>query len=406
MYRRILVALDGSGPSDLAGQAAMALAGATDQAVLIGCHVYAAEMHRARFEEMEPGLPEPYQAEERLDYLRRTHDSLITDGLQLISDAYLAPLARLTQEKEVVFQGLSPEGRNYVELLRAIEGLEIDLVVLGAWGHGRVAESSLGSVTERVLLGTRGVDVLVVRRPWGFKGAPILVGVDGSQNSYAAVQRAAQIAEGFAADLHALAVYDPHFHLGVFGTIAGALPDQDRQRFDFPAQERLHDEIIDRGLEKLYAAGLERGVQLAGQMGTAAQSAVLAGKVYAQIHHYASLHNAGLIVVGRWGLHREAESALGSNTANLARLASGNLLVVAPPKHPLPVPELVEEAEAPSALPWTEGAEARLKRIPFFARRMARRAIEERAREEGVAQITADFVQSMASRMGMGGKGS
>ena len=90
----------------------------------------------------------------------------------------------------------------------------------------------------------------------------------------------------------------------------------------------------------------------------------------------------------------------------MARLAASNLPVVAPPEHPLPVPEPAEEASAPQALRWTDAAEAHLKRIPVFARRMARRAIEERAREAGLEEITASFVQSMASCMGMGGKGS
>ena len=86
------------------------------------------------------------------------------------------------------------------------------------------------------------------------------------------------------------------------------MPEKHRERFNFAAQEKLHDEIIDRGLEKLYQEGLERGALLARSLGVEVRTEVLAGKVYAQIHHYAALREAALVAVGRWGLHRETES--------------------------------------------------------------------------------------------------
>ncbi len=404
MYERILVALDGSPCSDLAMDAALALARSGERILLVGCHVYAARMHRVRFEEMERGLPERYQEEEQLDHLRHTHDSLITDGMQLISDAYLAPLARQAEEQGLSLAGLTPEGRNYVELLRAVREQEANLLVMGAWGHGRVPEGDLGSLTERTLLYARESDLLIVRRPWNCKNQPIVVGVDGSAASYAALKRAVEIARAFDAQVEAVAVYDPFFHTSVFRTIADALPEKDRERFDFTAQEKLHDEIIDRGLEKLYEEGLERGVLLARSLGVEVRTEILAGKTYPQIHHYAALKEAGLVVLGRWGLHREPESLVGSNTLNMARLSNTNLLIVAPSEEPLDIPNVARhEQETP--LLWTPEAEARLKRVPPFVRKMARRAIESHAREKGISQVTPDIVQEVARRMGMGKSG-
>ncbi len=401
MYERILVALDGSPCSDLAMDAALALAGQGERVTLVGCHVYAARMHRVRFEEMERGLPERYQEEERLDYLRRTHDGIITEGMELISDAYMAPLIEKAQQKGLAWEALTPEGHNYVELLQVIRGQQANLVVLGAWGHGHVPEGSLGSLAERVLLYAQASDLLITRRPWGFKGRPIVVGVDGSEASYAALRLAAEIARVFDANVEAVAVYDPFFHTGVFRTIADALPEEASQRFNFPAQEKLHDEIIDRGLEKLYREGLERGALLARSLGVEVRTEVLAGKVYPQLHHYAAARQAGLVVMGRWGLHREEQSLLGSNTLNLARLSTSNLLVVAPPEEPLDVPDVArQERETP--LPWTPEAEARLERVPSFVRGMARRAVETLARERGLLQVTAEVVQEAGARMGMG----
>ncbi|MBN1263926.1 MAG: universal stress protein [Anaerolineales bacterium] len=404
MYERIMVALDGSPCSNLAIKPALALAGSDERTSLVGCHVYAARMHRVRFEEMELRLPEQYQEEERLDYLRQTHDCLITDGMQLISDAYLAPLARQAEELGISLSGLALEGRNYVELLKAVREQKTNLLMMGAWGHGHVPEGDLGSLTERMLLYTRESDLMIMRRSWNCKNRPIVVGVDGSAESFRALQRGVDIARIFDARVEAVAVYDPFFHSGVFRTIADALPEEDKERFDFVAQEKLHDEIIDRGLEKLYQEELERGLLLARSMGMEVHTEILAGKVYPQIHHYAAFKEAALVVVGRRGLHQEAESLVDSNTLNLARLSSTNLLVVAPSKEPLDVPS-VSRQEEETALPWTPEAEARLKRIPPFIRKMARRAIESHARENGISQITPETVQEVSHRMGMGKSG-
>ena len=76
MYKHILVTLDGSQPSQFAGQAAIAFAEAIGSRIT-ACHVYGAEYHRRRFTDMEPGLPSQYQNGQSLAHLRSTHDKLI-----------------------------------------------------------------------------------------------------------------------------------------------------------------------------------------------------------------------------------------------------------------------------------------------------------------------------------------
>ena len=71
-------------------------------------------LHRTRFGEMEPGLPDQYQEEERLSYLRETHEDLISDGMQIISDSYLAPLAQQAKALNLSFEAATPEGHHYV----------------------------------------------------------------------------------------------------------------------------------------------------------------------------------------------------------------------------------------------------------------------------------------------------
>ncbi|WP_221056364.1 universal stress protein [Methanoculleus chikugoensis] len=398
MYQQVFVGVDGSPCSDLAVDAALAFASAAGTGRCTGCHVYAARMHRQRFEDMEPGLPERYREEERLGPLRATHDDLISGGMALISDAYLAPPAAKAAARGVPFEPVTAEGRGYVEFLRLIRERRPDLTVLGATGHGQTPEIPLGSLAERVLLYAREGDLLLVRRPWNLKNRPVVVGVDGSDASYAALHRAATIAAAFDAPLEAVAVYDPFFHAGVFPVIADALPEDAQRRFNFPAQERLHDEIIDRGLEHLYRRNLERGAALARTLGARVHTAVVAGRVCPQVHHYAAARGAGLLVLGRYGLHREEASLVGSNALNLARMSTTNVLVVAPPAGPIAVPDLPIDA-----IPWTPEAEALLSRVPPFARGAARTAIEEHARARGLSRITESAVQDAARRFGMGG---
>jgi nucleotide-binding universal stress UspA family protein len=398
MYSRILAALDGSEPSNLAAAAALHLSQYNQNASLIGCHVYAAAMHYTRFGEMEPGLPARYQQEERLGHLRHTHDGLITEGMQIISDAYLDPIAEKARIQGIPWEGVTPEGRNYVEFLRVIDQKKPDIVVLGACGHGSVPESGLGSLAERALLYAHATDLLLIRRPWDFQGRPIVVGIDGSPASFSALHRALEIAAIEQARVDLLAVFDPYFHSGVFRTLAGALPEDKKKRFNFEAQEKLHDEIIDRGLEQLYEEKLLQGKAMAEERGVHVRTQVLKGKVFPQLHQYAEQEEAALLVVGRWGLHRESISLVGSHTLNLARICHTNLLVVTPSEDGI-VTAVVPGSQM--IVSWTPEAEEMMGKVPAFARGMARKAVERYGQEAGLSEIDTAVVQEVAGRFGM-----
>jgi nucleotide-binding universal stress UspA family protein len=402
-YRRIVVALDGSPDSDLAADIALSFARNAAGTELVGCHVYAARMHRTRFEQMEPGLPERYHEGERLSSLRNTHDDLISSGMQLISDAYLAPVAQRAKESGIRFSPATREGRNYIELLRLTREQSAGLVALGANGQGKVPESVLGSLTERVLLhAPDGCDVLVARSSNDFRDQPIVVGVDGSPGSDSALARAVSIAATSGAPVRVVTVFDPFFHAGVFRTIADTLPAEARERFNFPAQERLHDEIIDAGLEQLYREHLEQGIAYARSCGVSVTGAILKGKAFPQILHDASSRDAALIVVGRYGRHRETGSLIGATALELARAAGTNVLVVAPSAEPIALPNIPESP--PVLLPWTPEAEEVLQRIPSFARSMARKAVEDKVRKDGGSEVSRDAVLAAGGGMGMRGK--
>ncbi|HSX78989.1 MAG TPA: universal stress protein, partial [Candidatus Saccharimonadia bacterium] len=161
MFKKIYVPVDNSEYSNQAIEMALALAKPWN-ATIIGSHVYAAKMHDYRFKQMEYTLPEEYQDENELARQRKIHDSLITMGLQLISDSYLDVVQRRCQEAGLAYACKTFDGKHYKVLVEDIAQSDYDLVIMGALGIGAVKDSLIGSVCERV---TRRVqrDVLVIK---------------------------------------------------------------------------------------------------------------------------------------------------------------------------------------------------------------------------------------------------
>ena len=405
MYNKILLALDGSYYSELGIESAIKIAKSSNSnTILYGCHVYASKMHKIRFTEMETGLPQQYQTEEKLIYLRDTHEDLITDGMQLISDAYLSPLVNRAIEESIKIEGITPEGRNYAKLLEVINTIKPDLIILGGWGHGKVDEKILGSLTQRILMYAPTSDILIMKKPMNFKYNPIVVGIDGSQNAYAALAKALDLAKIFQTEINAIAVYDPYFHTGVFRKIADVLPEEDQKRFNFIAQEKIHDEIIDKGLEKLYLKALKKAELMASSLNVPIKIEVLSGKVFSKIAEFSNLKNSDLLVVGRWGLHKEEDSLIGSHSFNSTILSKSNILIISPGEKSIEVPHLKSIDQFP--IIWTAEAVKMSEKIPPFVRNMAKKMIEDYARDNGFSEVIPELVENLASRFGMESKPS
>src|SRR5687768_8461200 len=149
MYKSIYVPVDNSDHSNRAVACSLEL-GKAYSAKLVGCHVYAAKLHDYRFRQMEYTLPEEYLDEVELERQRKIHDSLITMGLKLISKSYLDQIQNLCQESGLAFEPRMMDGKHHTELVRDIESADYDLVVMGALGLGRVRDSEIGSVCDRV----------------------------------------------------------------------------------------------------------------------------------------------------------------------------------------------------------------------------------------------------------------
>ncbi len=394
LYRNIYVPVDNSPHSNRAAQLAVEL-GRTFSATLTGCHVYAAKMHDYRFKQMEYTLPEEYLQEQELERQRKIHDSLITMGLELISDCYLKDLQALCDKADVEFESKMMDGKHSEELLKDMQASGYDLTILGALGIGRVKDSQIGAVCERVTRKSTN-DVWVVKHVPGKNEEErdtILVGIDGSPQSFGALKTALGLARQFGKKVELIGVYDPYLHYSVFKGIVNVLTDQAAKVFRFEEQNQLHEEIIDTGLAQIYQSHLQVAALMAQQQGVEASTTLLDGKCFQKVLDHARKTRPWLVVVGRIGVHSSPdEDGLGSNAENLLRLCPSDVLFTTALEHP----ELDVKAE--ESIHWTPEAEKRMERVPDMVRNIARTAILRLAVEQGHSVITNSLVTEAMER--------
>jgi nucleotide-binding universal stress UspA family protein len=394
MYKSIYVPVDNSDLSNRAVACALGL-GKAYSAKLVGCHVYAAKLHDYRFRQMEYTLPEEYIDEVELERQRKIHDSLITMGLKLISDSYLDGMSRLCRESSLEFEPRMMDGKHHIEILKDLAGSPHDLVVIGALGIGRARDSVIGSVCERVARQSDR-DVWVVKHvpdPGEAERDTILVGMDGSPQSFGALMTAVDLARTFGKKVEAIAVYDPYLHYSVFNGIVGVLTEQAAKVFRFEEQNQLHEEIIDTGLAQIYQSHLEVGERMGSEAGIEIRKTLLDGKPFQKILDHARKTNPWLIVVGRIGVHSpKDETGLGSNAENILRGSPCDVLL----STRLEVPRLDVRAE--ETVRWTPEAEARMTHVPEQVKGIARTGVLRLALEKGHSVITSAVIDEAMDR--------
>lgn len=402
MFKKTLVCLDNSDWSIAASDAALAIA-STFGGELAGCHVYAARLHDARFRAMETTLPPQYQNEVELSRQRQVHDSLITKGLQVISDSYLSVFLAKAETTGIRASGVSREGRNYEELLKEASENACDLIVMGAYGLGLGQGSNrrVGSVCER-LVRRLPVDCLIIKETRRFltKGSILATAVDGSPQSFAALAAVIRIARPFDCRIHAVAAYDHLYHVRAFRSLAGVLSEEAGRLFRFKEQERLHEEVIDKGLAKVYKDHLDTAVEMGNEAGIEVTPVLLAGKPIDEIVKYVEGAQVALLALGRRGLHHSnpleaCNIDIGATAENCLREAPCNILLTTGSFSPRPRP-------SSGGLQWDGEALTMLERIPSFAQGVARKMIEDKAAEGGLKRITPEFMHQVRRDMGGG----
>ena len=386
MYKQVYIPVDNSDYSNMAIDIGVTFAKQFG-AKVFGSHVYAAKLHDRRFKQMEAGLPEEYHDEQELERQRKIHDSLITRGLEIITDSYLDVVDKKCQSSNVPLERRSLEGKNFKALIDDINENGYDLIVMGALGIAAVKDSLLGSVCERLVRRVRKSDVFVAKNLYPLNGnRKITVAVDGSSLSFGGLKTAIGLAKAFDMEIDVVSAFDPYFHYAAFNSIAGVLSEEAGKIFRFKQQEKLHEEVIDSGLAKIYQSHLEISKQVAEAEGVKLKIALLDGKPFEKVLQYVRREKPWLLIVGRIGVHSDEDMDIGSNSENLLRMAPCHVLIS---NHAF-VPPI--DAIAEYTVAWTEDALKRMERVPAFARGMAKTAVYRYAIEKGHTIISNSIV--------------
>jgi len=392
-YRSILLALDSSDHANHGTSTALHIAASCPDTRITGTHVFAARMHDLRFRQMEGGLPEQFHEERELERQRDVHDDLITRGLSIITDSYLDQAERACRANDVPFSARPLEGKNYRALVDEANHGDYDLLIIGALGLGAINGSRLGTVCGRVVRRS-AIDTLVIRDPQrDVHGGPIVVAIDGSSHAYGGLRTAIALAQDWRVPLHVISSFDPYYHYVAFNRIAGVLSEEASKVFRFQEQEKLHEEIIDSGLARIYEGHLAVAQSIADDAGMEIQTELLDGKAHDAVERYVRKVEPSLLVIGKLGVHADGELDIGGNAENLLRNVDCSVLLSQ--REFRPRVELLAEASTS----WTHEAEQRLARAPEFVQNMARVAILRYAQEQGHTVITERLVEEATAQL-------
>ncbi|MEA3291677.1 MAG: universal stress protein [Pseudomonadota bacterium] len=391
-YRSILLAVDASDLSNHGIREGVGIARLWNGSVT-STHAYAAKMHDMRFRQMEGGLPEQFREEQELERQRDIHDDLISRGLSIITDSYLDQAAMICEKAGVEHRRRSLEGKNYRALLAEANGGDYDLLVMGATGLGAIQGSRIGTVCGRVARRAR-LDTLVIKDAGrAISKGPIVAAIDGSPRAFGGLLTAFALARHWGAPLQVISAFDPYYHYVAFNRIAGVLSDAAGEVVRFKELEKLHEEIIDSGLANIYQSHLAVAQSMAEEYGIKIETRLLDGKPYDAIEKHLRQVKPSLLVLGKTGIHADAELDIGGNTEHLLHNVECSLLI----SHREYRPRVDVMAEATTT--WTEEADARMARVPEFVQAMARMAILRYARERGHTVITAGIVEQATAEL-------
>lgn len=391
-YLSILLAVDSSDYSNHGIGEAVKLAGLWN-AQITATHAYAAKMHDVRFRQMEGGLPEPFREEQELERQRDVHDDLITRGLSIITDSYLDQVDTACKEHGFKLNRRALEGKNYRALVNETNSGNYDLLIIGALGLGAVKGSRIGTVCGRVARRS-DIDVLVIKDiKKNISEGPVVVAVDGSTRAYGGLLTAFELARKFSISVKVIAAFDPYYHYVAFNRIAGVLSEEAGKVFKFKEQEKLHEEIIDSGLAKIYEGHLSVAESIAENFGITIETELLAGKAHDAIEKYIHKVKPSLLVIGKLGIHADPDLDIGGNAENLLHNVDCSILL-SQREHQ---PELDVLADATTS--WTKEAEKRMERVPEFVQNMARMAILRYAQERGHTVITESIVEEATAQL-------
>jgi nucleotide-binding universal stress UspA family protein len=367
MYQSICVPLQKSAQGEKTETVATELA-KVFKGKVVGLQLQERDRQRQRLEKMAALLPKGAQLLEEIEA-----DSLDHGG---------APATNL----EVRVQ----EGSGFDALRDAFADGDYELVVMPAHRAGESHNACIGPYAERMIRRSH-VDTYLVKDESleGLNGdGHILVAMDGSQESYAGLVTAIELAKRLGKAVECVAVYDPYIHYTLFNGIVNVLTAEAARVFKFADQEKLHEEIIDTGLAKIYQAHLEVAVKVADDLGFKIKPTLLDGKAFQKILRHVNRTNPWLLVMGRIGVHSGQTMDVGATCENLLRTVPCDTLIISERYQP-PV-----DVQAEASVQWTPAAKAKMKRVPEFVVGVATTAIIRWAMERGHSVITPSVINA------------
>ncbi len=220
-----------------------------------------------------------------------------------------------------------------------------------------------------------------------------MVALDGSRKSYHALRVGLALAKEWQIDIKVIATFDPYYHYVAFNRIADVLSEEAGKVFKFKEQEKLHEDIIDSGLAKIYQGHLEVASSIADEYGVEIETRLLDGKAYDAIQKYVAEVDASLLLIGKLGIHADPELDIGGNAENLLQRVDCAIMLCMQEHQPR-----IEEIAA-ATTSWSVEAEQRMLRVPDFVRPMARMAILRYAQDRGHTVITESIVEAATAEL-------
>jgi nucleotide-binding universal stress UspA family protein len=238
-------------------------------------------------------------------------------GNEVREEAERAARERLDAEIEVlelsgkVSGSHAPVGRPDAEIVRLAEEIGAGLVVLGSRGLGPIRRALVGSVSSSVVRHAH-CSVLVVRDGQHGLAGPIVLAVDGSEESKLATEAAAEISAATGSPVHVVYV----------------MPTESRLYGHHSYPEDVKKSLLEEAKTEArkFLDGRAEGMRSSG--GDVAQTYLGTGRPDEEIVELAEEIDAGLVVVGSRGLGGVRRALMGSVSDSVVRHAHCTVLVV------------------------------------------------------------------------------
>lgn len=319
-WKRICIPVDNSEQSEMAIDLGVRLARHFNYTVS-GIHVFNSELHRKRFRALLPYLPERFRTR-ITEKMEKQHDAIMDISFKHLGEEFLDVLRLKGERCGIEFESEIIDGNPAKEIEKYVNRDGCDLVMMGSYGQGK--SPRIGGCARKV---ARRIwkDIILVRDEIK-EDVKIVVAIDGSDFSFSALRKAFLLADWLKAELLAISVYDPDLHVTIFESIKKVLNFQGEKLFNSKEQENLHNEVVDKGIRKVYESALKRAESIALEMGMEIRTEVRAGIAFQKIIEFAQSEGASFLVFSRFGLHKSFDSDIGSVAENLLVESPCNVL--------------------------------------------------------------------------------